>query len=186
MERNVHIEMPVRKYGLELRFVEEHDAAFIVHLRTDETLSRHMSYTSPDIDQQVNWIREYKKREANGQEFYFMAVDEQTKERLGTTRLYNFSAEEFEVGSWLFAQNPESGGKAILADILTRRFAFELGYEQCKFEVRKLNKSVLRYHSGFKPQLVGEDDQCFYYRLTKEKFESYSEKLLKILGYGNK
>ena len=67
--------MKISKYNISLRLVDEEDADFIVSLRSDEKKSRFISYTDPNIETQKNWIREYKKRENEGKEYYFIASD---------------------------------------------------------------------------------------------------------------
>ena len=58
----------IHRYGITLRPVEVTDAEFILELRTDKRLGQFLSTTSPDLDQQREWIRGYKKREAVGEE----------------------------------------------------------------------------------------------------------------------
>lgn len=54
------------RYGLHVRLVGEEDAEFIVHLRTDEKLSRYINKTNVGVDKQKEWIKQYKKRERYG------------------------------------------------------------------------------------------------------------------------
>lgn len=172
--------MNIDKYGITLRLVEEEDAAFIVALRTDEKLSRFLSLTSNDVEAQKEWIRKYKIREQQGQEYYFVAMYQ--GQVYGTTRIYNIEPNCFEVGSWLFSNNTPSG-VSILADIIAREYAFEkLNTDICKFEVRKNNLSVVKYHKGYKPTLVRETDQDYFFTLERKTFETYKNKLLTILS----
>ena len=60
------------KYGLQLRFVNEDDAEFIIKLRTDPKLGKFIHSTSSDIEEQKKWIRAYKKREQAGTDYYFI------------------------------------------------------------------------------------------------------------------
>ena len=62
----------LESYDIHTRLVNEDDAEFIIDLRTDKDLSRYIHDTSPDLDNQIQWIREYKKREAEGKEYYFI------------------------------------------------------------------------------------------------------------------
>ena len=57
------ISLPQQKYNLNFRFVVEEDAEFILSLRNDIKLSKFISPTSSSISDQVNWIKEYKKKE---------------------------------------------------------------------------------------------------------------------------
>ncbi len=56
----------MNKYGIDVRFVEESDAEFILSLRTDPKLSRYLHATDNDVEKQRQWIRKYKEREAHG------------------------------------------------------------------------------------------------------------------------
>ena len=77
----------MNKYGIDVRFVEESDAEFILSLRTDPKLSRYLHATDNDVEKQRQWIRKYKEREAHGKEYYFMYIKNENK--LGVSRIYN-------------------------------------------------------------------------------------------------
>ena len=171
--------MVIDKYGIQLRFATINDADFILSLRTDPNLNQHLSFTSNDNNKQVEWLTNYKLREEKKQEFYFIAEIDGIA--YGTTRLYNFDEESFETGSWLFSQETPAG-VAIKADIIGREFGFEsLKAKYCRFEVRKENKSVVRYHLGYKPNLINEDELNFYFTLAQEDFNIHKNKLLKFI-----
>lgn len=172
--------MKIDKYGICLRLVEEHDAEFIVRLRTDEKLSRFLSLTSNDVDAQKRWIQKYKEREQKEQEYYFVALYQDVI--YGTTRIYNIESDCFEVGSWLFSPETPSG-VAVLADIIGREFAFEkFNTSKCKFEVRRKNASVVKYHKSYKPLLIKETEQDLYFLLNRSAFEEHKTKLIKLLS----
>ena len=78
----------IRGEGVLMRLVEKSDAKFIVDLRTDEKLGKNLSKTSSSLDDQVNWIEDYKKRESRQKEFYFIFEDLNHKP-WGTVRLYS-------------------------------------------------------------------------------------------------
>lgn len=167
------------KYGITIRLVNETDAEFLYALRTDMKLGRFLSKTSGTVADQQEWIKKYKQREQEGKEYYFMAVS-QDGERYGTSRLYDFDERSFTVGSWLFFKDAPTG-VAIKTDILVREIGFEeLGFNFCKFDVRKDNKSVLRYHRAFGPTVIAESELDIYFLLEKDAFYSYRNKLLKI------
>lgn len=168
----------IRKFNIKPRFVTEEDAEFILSLRLDNRLAKFLSPTQNDIDAQRHWIRSYKERERQNKEYYFIFASNEIK--YGVNRIYNINEISFEIGSWLFGRNtPE--GVAILADLYARDFAFEnYKLNECRFEVRKENKSVVAYHKRFNPTLIKEDDQNFYYTLTKEKYDAFKNKILKL------
>ena len=66
------MEFPVTRYGLNFRFVVESDAEFILDLRTHKKLARYISYTDNSLENQINWIKRYKEREAAGLEYYIL------------------------------------------------------------------------------------------------------------------
>lgn len=172
--------MIIEKYGITLRLVEQQDAEFIVRLRTDEKLARFLSATSNDVEAQKEWIRQYKEREKKEQEYYFIASYQGVI--YGTTRIYNIEPDCFEVGSWLFSPETPSG-VAVLSDIVGREFAFEkFDTSKCKFEVRRNNTSVVKYHKLYKPLMVKETEQDFYFVLGRSEFEEHKNKLIKLLA----
>jgi hypothetical protein len=170
----------INKYNLKLRLVEFQDADFILQLRVNQKLNQYISVTSSVLSDQIKWIEQYKIREVKGLEYYFIALDEDGI-KLGTTRIYNIENNCFEIGSWLFSEEAPLGA-SIKADLITREFGFEsLGFEYCKFEVRKANLKVLKYHYKFNPELIGEDDLNYFFRLSRSDFKIQSQKLIKFL-----
>ena len=61
------------KYGVTVRLVTEDDAEFITRLRSDERLGRFIHASNGDVEAQKKWITEYKKRENEGIEYYFIS-----------------------------------------------------------------------------------------------------------------
>jgi RimJ/RimL family protein N-acetyltransferase len=177
--------LPFHKYGFIFRTVEEDDAEFILELRTNEKLAKHLSPTAASVETQKEWIISYKKREDSGMEAYFIATNN-TGERFGVNRLYNFDESSYEIGSWLYKQGLDLS-VPILGDLSVRDYAFEfLGYDACRFEVRKANLAVVKYHLAFRPEKVFEDELNYYFRLDYEAYKKHRDKLLKILNYGHR
>lgn len=180
----IHNLVPYIKYGCLFRLVDQNDAEFIYDLRTDAVLSRFVSPISGDVIVQKRWIIDYKKREAAGEDFYIISIDPETGSKHGVNRLYNFRNNVFEVGSWLYIPRADIS-KSILGDINAREIAYDvLEFDICLFEVRKGNKSVIRYHQGYSPELTGEDELNFYFSLSKVTFNLHKNKFLNICGYG--
>ena len=169
----------IDKYGVKLKLVEVEDANFILELRNNISLNNHISPTSTKLIDQINWIEEYKNREKIGLEYYFITLVNGKK--MGTTRLSDLDNKFFELGSWVFSQNSPAG-VSIKADIITRELGFEiLGFDYCKFSVRKANKSVLKYHLNYKPEVVKEDDLNIYFKLSKSNFNTHKTRFLNLL-----
>jgi len=166
-----------------IQLVDETDADFIVELRSNQSLAKHLHQTSADVATQKEWIKKYKEREALGKEFYFISV-RYNGERLGLNRIYNIQSDKFDIGSWIFKKGIEES-IPILSDIAVRDFAFnKLGLRRCFFDVRKENKSVIRYHHLYKPKLIEEDEMNFYFELDYDTYHRNKQKILKIIGYG--
>ncbi|MCW3106736.1 MAG: Butyryltransferase [Segetibacter sp.] len=171
------------KYGLTFRTVEEEDAFFILELRNNQVLSRFLSPTNPDVEQQKEWIRCYKQREEQNEEAYFISLDDKGG-RQGLNRLYNYEKDCYEIGSWLYKPGLDMS-VAILGDLAARDYGFEtLGFSTCKFEVRKANLSVVKYHLRFNPEKIGETDFDYYFSLSYDNYKKQRDKLLKILDNG--
>ncbi|AYL97240.1 GNAT family N-acetyltransferase [Mucilaginibacter celer] len=163
------IALPAHRYGLIFRLVEEHDAGFILSLRTDPKLSKHVSPVSNDLEAQKAWIRNYKERELLGEEYYFLYTDAE-HEPQGVFRLYNIDGDTVTSGSWL----AKSGGdelNPIKADLFLTWAIFEgFGFERCLIDVRKDNKKLVRYHKMFFTQ-TGEDEQNIYMVMHRDGYQ---------------
>ena len=83
----------ITKYGVHCRLVNENDASFIVKLRSDEKRSRYIHSTDNDVESQKQWIRDYKIREANGVEYYF--IYEADGVPFGVNRIYDMHYDHF-------------------------------------------------------------------------------------------
>lgn len=159
----------IEKYGIVLRTVDTSDAEFILSLRTNPELNQFISYTDPDLNNQIKWIENYKKRESERKELYFVAEDKKGR-RYGTIRLYNFDEKSFEIGSWLFLHEAPMG-MAVKAHFIGYEIGFEVfKFDYCRFDIRKKNQKVLKYMEDFETNLVGEDELNYYFNLTREKF----------------
>lgn len=168
----------LNKYGLDVRFINENDATFIVGLRTDERLGRYINSTSPKVEDQIRWTEQYKKREAEGIDYYF--IFEKMRTPLGVCRIYDIRSGEFTIGSWLFKKDAPVG-TAILGDIITREVAFGLFPDSTLlFDVRKDNFNVNRYQVAYKPEIIDENQLNYYYSCSRENFEKYKERYIKM------
>ena len=60
-------------YGknINMRTVEIDDAEFVYTMRQDQNKTKYLSKVSGTIQDQKEWIAQYKKREADKKEFYF-------------------------------------------------------------------------------------------------------------------
>jgi hypothetical protein len=160
------------RYGLHVRFVEESDAKFIMELRINPDLSKYIHETTPDVELQRTWIRNYLKRQNNGEDFYFM-FEKPKGTKLGICRIYDVKEDSFTIGSWIFSRQAPIGS-SILADIITREIAYKLfPLKQHLFDVKRRNITVNRYHETYKSELLYQDEETNYYTCSKKNFEKY-------------
>jgi hypothetical protein len=171
--------MEMKKYGITLVAVDPVDASFIIGLRTDAKKSRFISSTDTDLQNQINWINEYKKRENKGEEYYFIGIDE-FGEKFATYRIYNIKNNTAEIGSWVTKPGYNKAQNSIKIDIIMKEFVFEaLKFSTLNFEVRLKNTSVLRYHKMFGPIILKETENDIFFLLHREDFYKNRNKIFK-------
>lgn len=165
--------------NITLKLVEVIDAEFILNLRTDIVKQKYISATNNSLKEQVSWIKNYKLREKNGDEFYFIAIDE-NQERFALYRIYKIKTGLPEIGSWISKPGYKKFTNSILLDVLIKDFVFRnLNFEKLQFEVRKENITVNNYHKLFEPKKIREDELNNYYILDKASFDINVQKILK-------
>lgn len=167
-------------FGLFVRLVNENDVDYILSLRTNKHLSRYIHKTDDNREKQIEWIRNYKKREQEGREYYFIYFH--NGEPVGVNRIYNIFEYYGTIGSWIC--NPNNETEVSLATYL---LMFELMYDHIKlditlFDVRKENKHVWKLHKVLGAQLVGESDLDYYFTLNKATYYKNREKIINILN----
>ena len=165
------------RYGLHCRLVREDDAEFILNLRL--TQGQFVHATDADISKQIEWMRNYKKREKEGLDFYFMFLLE--GERIGVHRIYNVNWERlsFTGGSW-FCKPDTPMQYVALTSYLTDEIAFDiLGLKINLYDVRKGNKKVLRFHRDIACAIeYGETELDYLFYVTDKTRENNQIKIL--------
>ena len=170
------------RYGLHVRLVREEDAEFIVRLRTNERNARYIHATSANVADQVEWIKRYKAREARGEDYYFIFYF--CGVPVGLIRIYDINMEKNSVtaGSWVCEQDLPMH-VPILILIICREIMFdEIGAELDHFDVRKGNKHVLRVHKMMGAEKISEDEENYYFELTKNDFQVKKCDVLELLN----
>jgi RimJ/RimL family protein N-acetyltransferase len=165
--------------------VREHHAEYIYSLRIDPSLNEHLSAAPPSAAAQAQWIRGYLEREAAGDEFYFL-IERRDGTPCGTVRLYDFSPvahpDSFSWGSWVLDKS-KTRYAAVESALLVYEMGFErLGFSASHFEVRKGNTKVIAFHQKFGAQVIAEDDESVYMRLTRADFEQVKPKLMALVS----
>jgi RimJ/RimL family protein N-acetyltransferase len=128
--------------------LDPYDAEFVCGLRSDPDLNEHLSSAPADVQAQREWLVSYKKREVQGQEFYF-AIRCDGKD-VGVVRLYDLKLIEglrsFSWGSWIILP-PRAPGIVTYSAVMMYELGFSvLGFERAHFEVMKANSGVIAFH----------------------------------------
>lgn len=166
------------RYGLTVRLVVEDDAAFIVKLRTNEKLSKYLHSTDNDIEKQKEWIREYKKREKEGADYYFIFFS--GNRPVGVDRIYNITSDSSTRGSWICSEDStleESLATSFICSEIEEMFDIPTG----PYNVSKGNNQVLKYHLRMGAEIISENDEEYLLVRNMEKYNKMKEKFIKML-----
>lgn len=164
----------IKGKNIQLRSVKISDAEFILSLRLNPELNKHLNSTSPDLEAQKNWIEKQRNRE---QDYYFI-IEGFNGIPLGTVSVYeiNDSEKTFNWGRWIIVKDSPFY-IAIESTILVYNFAFNiLNLQKAISEVRIENKNVIKFHLSYGSEIYKKDDQNIYYTFDRE----YFPKLLKM------
>lgn len=168
----------INRYGLFARLVNESDVDFILSLRTDKELTKYIHPTEESRENQLNWIKNYKLREAEGREYYFIFF--YNGEPVGLNRVYNRSELYATSGSWLCKPGIEDW-IPIAINFTFNDILFEiLDIKLVVCDVRINNKKVNKYHVLIGDQKIYQSDiDNFYYR-TVDTFVPKRDKFVKL------
>lgn len=165
-----------------LDLVREKDASFILSLRLDENLNKHLSVVDNNIEKQVEWIKHYKIREESRLEFYFI-IKSLDDEDLGAVRIYDFKGSSFCWGSWMIKKNAPNV-TSIESALTIYEFAFnDLGFKQSHFDVRKGNEKVIEFHKRFGARIISEDELNYYFILEQSDYNESRTRYKKFLQH---
>ena len=168
----------LNRYGLNVRMVVEEDAEFILNLRVDPDLGNYMRTVSNEIDVQVEWIREYKKRELEGIEYYFIYFRNGLP--LGVNRMTNIREDSW-MGASLIFKKDSGAGTSILATLIQYHIGFEILDKSVHFgDQLKSNKKAIRFNKFLGSDFIHEDENVFYIILSKRTYLKTREKIEKI------
>ena len=160
-----------------LRLANPEDAEFVYNLRIDPAYNSHLSPITGGIAGQVEWIKNYKRREQASSEFYFIIERIDDLKPCGVVRLYDINNDTFTWGSWIL--NQDKPPKAALdSAMLIYSFGFrKLGLKKAVFEVDKKNTHTINFHERFGAKFVSEDELNRNYELSANEFDMIEMKL---------
>lgn len=182
MNKVLPSDFSIERYGLNVRFVNEDDADFIVKLRTNPKLARYIHSTSDSLDKQRQWIRDYKKRESEGKDYYFIYYYK--GKPIGVNRIYDIHNSWATGGSWVCVPGCDPQ-QSIATSMILREIMFEvLNLEEDRFDVRKGNRMVIKAHKMFGAHVIGESDIDYYFSLNKCSYLSNRQRFIEMLRLG--
>jgi len=176
--------MDFKSKTIYFRLVETSDAPFIHSLRVDKRYNQHLSIVDPDLSKQVEWIRNYKLKEALGKEYYYIIHRNSDSLPIGTVRIYDCIGknESFCWGSWILNEN-KTKYAALESAIMVYDFAFfELGYKRCHMDIRKENLKVIDFHKRFGVKIIGETELDLLGHYFVEDYQKVREDIVKIIN----
>lgn len=149
-----------------LRIAEEKDAEFILQLRNKKEVKKYISDTNISLEQQKEWLRNYKTREENGQEFYFI-VEDKNKIPCGTVRIYEIEEDRCTWGSFILDKSRPDGTSLEVILLSINFIKFNLGIENIYLDVRKENLKAIHIYEKFGFKRIKEDNLNYYYILEE-------------------
>lgn len=155
------------------------DADFIFKVRNDPTRNTYLSPTSPDLSDQVEWLRSYEK--ASGQA-YFVILDD-LERPVGTVRLYDAKRLSFCWGSWALISGVPSRF-ALESALMVYHYAWHLGFVGAHFQVKSANRSVCKFHERFGAVCTGDDGLSRSYAIDQTSITRAMSRHAKFLPSG--
>ena len=171
----------INRYGVHGRLVTEDDVDFILSLRTNKELTKYIHPTDESRENQLQWIMDYKKREKEGRDYYFIFFYE--GQPVGLNRVYNRSELYATSGSWLCKPGIDSW-IPIAINFTLNDIIFEILKVQLVIcDVRMENKKVNKYHILIGDKKIHQSDiDNFYYR-TIDTYIPNRNKLIKLYNF---
>ncbi|WP_415393765.1 GNAT family N-acetyltransferase [Paracoccus sp. SJTW-4] len=156
--------------NLVLRLIQPEDAEYAHGLRTDPIYNAYLSFVTGTIADQRRWIEEYKSREAQGLEYYYVIERRVDGTRCGLVRLYDFDEDHFTWGSWILDANKPAKA-ALESAVLSFGTGFDiLGMTHALIDVRHANTHAAAFYRRFGMKEITEDAQNIFFIYPRETF----------------
>jgi len=166
--------------NLILRLIQPEDAAYVHSLRSNPAYNTHLSTVTGTVDNQRTWIENYKSREAQGQEFYYV-IERKDGTRCGLVRLYDIEAESFTWGSWILDENKPR--KAALESAV---LSFGIGFDVMEravanVDVRLENKHATSFYERLGMTETHQIEGQIFFTYLRARFDADKEAYYSIL-----
>jgi len=167
--------------NLTLRLIQPEDAGYVHSLRSNPAYNTHLSTVTGTVDDQRAWIEDYKSREAQGQEFYYV-IERKDGTRCGLVRLYSIEAESFTWGSWILDEHKPRKA-ALESAVLSFGIGFDaLGMHSANVDVRVANEHAAAFYRRLGMEETHRTDQDIFFNYTREQFDTDRTHHLKQLS----
>lgn len=160
----------LEKYGLKVRLINESDADFILSLRANPNRTKHMITLDNNLESQKKWIHEYKKREKEGLDYYFIYSNAEGNP-IGVNRASNIDihTKTSKSSSWITIEGLKSEPLKML--IMGNEIIFNLiGVETSWGEVQKNNNRAIKIFKLFGYKLNNTKTEYYDFSLSKSDF----------------
>ncbi|WP_018147495.1 GNAT family N-acetyltransferase [Henriciella marina] len=169
--------------NLRLRLMDPEDAAYVYGLRTNPLYNSHLSKVTGSVDDQRQWIEQYKTREAAGREFYYV-IERKDRKRCGLVRLYDIEADRFTWGSWILDENKPHKA-ALESAVLSFGVGFDLMQRDlAKVDVRLENSHAEAFYRRLGMTETCRTDQDIYFIYSRAQFHADKANYLSLLSLG--
>lgn len=154
-----------------LRLIQPEDAVYVHGLRINPDYNLHLSEVRGTADDQRHWIENYKTREAEGREFYYV-IERKDGTPCGVVRLYEIKQDSFTWGSWILDHNKPAKA-ALESAYLVYSAAFDrLGLTLAAFDVRRENAHTIAFHRRFGATEASRDKQNIYFVYPRSRYDA--------------
>lgn len=166
--------------NIALRLITPDDAAYVHDLRLNPAYNQHLSEVRGTAEDQRRWIADYKSREAEGREFYYV-IERKDGRPCGVVRLYDLDADSFTWGSWILdATKPPKA--ALESAVLSFGLGFEaLGRSVAKIDVRVGNEHAQAFYRRMGMTQTHQTETDIFFTYPRTRFQADRDSYMDIL-----
>ena len=176
------VDFTFKKYGLKVRLVNEDDSEFILSLRADPIKTKYMKTLDNNIETQREWIREYKKRERKGLDYYLIYLSSSNKP-IGLNRISHIDDinKIAKASSWITIDGLVN--ETYKMSSIHSEIAFNLlNLDKLIFEVHKDNKLLNKAYKNLDHTQSEHEPDFINYSVSKDEFmKAYNSDTAKLL-----
>lgn len=155
---------------IKLLLIQESDAEFVLELRNKPFLKNFISPTKITVQQQEEWIQNYKQREQKKMEYYFIVINNEMNEPCGTVRIYDINYQNHSATWGSFILDPERRPEKSAYEVIEKSLAFcfeNLGLQTINLDVKAENKKAIYIYEKVGFQYSHRQEDTLYYTLEK-------------------